>query len=248
MNKNQPLQDNEREELLESLHQQYCGSRSSWRRWTYTRKKYAWIVVVQSSYFIKRLLDIAVSFSLLILLFPLFLLVSLAIKLTDGGPVLYLSKRVGKWGHPFVFPKFRSMVQNADRIKEVLAAQNQHGQEGVTFKMKKDPRITWIGRLIRRTSIDELPQLFCVLIGTMSLVGPRPPLIEEVQRYTQEQRRRLDITPGITCIWQVSGRSELSFPEQVLLDKQYIESQSLWEDFKILLKTIPAVVLGKGAY
>jgi lipopolysaccharide/colanic/teichoic acid biosynthesis glycosyltransferase len=124
---------------------------------------------------------------------------------------------------------------------------NQHG-DGITFKIKRDPRVTWIGRILRKTSIDELPQLWCVLRGDMSLVGPRPALEKEVARYTLDDRRRLDAPPGLTCTWQVSGRSEIPFPEQVRLDAEYIEKQSLREDFKLLLKTIPAVISGRGAY
>ena len=125
--------------------------------------------------------------------------------------------------------------------------QNEHGQS-VTFKMKKDPRITWIGRIIRRTSIDELPQLWCVLKGDMSLVGPRPPVPREVALYTLQDRRRLDVIPGLTCIWQVEGRGDIPFDEQVQMDMAYIESQSFWFDIKLLLKTVPAVLTGKGAY
>ena len=121
-------------------------------------------------------------------------------------------------------------------------------KEGVTFKIKRDPRITWIGRILRKTSMDELPQLWCVLKGEMSLVGPRPPLPEEVSLYILQDRSRLDVTPGLTCIWQVSGRSEIPFSSQVKLDREYIESQSFWLDLKLLLKTIPAVILGRGAY
>lgn len=196
---------------------------------------------------IKRLLDILVALSALVLLSPLFCLVALLIKITDGGPALFWQQRVGKWGTVFAFPKFRSMVVNAEALQAKLAAANQHG-DSVTFKIKRDPRITWIGRLIRKTSIDELPQLWCVLKGDMSLVGPRPALVREVDRYSLGDRRRLDATPGLTCTWQVSGRSNIAFPEQLRLDVEYIEQQSLWQDVKLLFKTIPAVVTGRGAY
>jgi lipopolysaccharide/colanic/teichoic acid biosynthesis glycosyltransferase len=139
------------------------------------------------------------------------------------------------------------MVVNAEALKDTLLSQNVH-KEGVTFKMKKDPRVTWIGGIIRKLSIDELPQLWCVLKGDMSLVGPRPPVPREVAQYSLADRRRLDVTPGLTCIWQVSGRGDIPFPQQVELDVQYIQSQSFWLDIKLLLKTIPAVLLGKGAY
>jgi lipopolysaccharide/colanic/teichoic acid biosynthesis glycosyltransferase len=143
--------------------------------------------------------------------------------------------------------KFRSMRVDAEqRLKELLA-KNQHAT-GVTFKIKNDPRITRIGHFIRKFSLDELPQFYNVLIGDMSLVGPRPPVPREVALYSLADRRRLAITPGITCIWQVSGRSEIDFPGQVQLDVRYIESRSLWQDIKILCKTIPAVLSGSGAY
>lgn len=196
----------------------------------------------------KRMLDILVASSVLLLAMPLMLGVAILIKLTDGGPILHWQMRVGKWGRSFRFPKFRSMVSNAEALQKSLMAANQHGDNAVTFKMKRDPRITWIGRIIRKMSIDELPQLWCVLKGDMSLVGPRPALEKEVARYSLDDRRRLDASPGLTCTWQVSGRSDIAFPEQVRLDVDYIERQSLREDLLLLLKTIPAVITGRGAY
>jgi lipopolysaccharide/colanic/teichoic acid biosynthesis glycosyltransferase len=162
--------------------------------------------------------------------------------------VLFWQMRVGLHGEIFEFPKFRSMCVNAEAVRAALMANNQHGSEGVTFKMKRDPRITPIGRLIRRTSIDELPQLWCVLTGQMSLVGPRPPLVNEVARYTMQERQRLSVTPGLTCIWQVNGRSEIPFPQQVLMDIDYIRQRSIGTDVKLLAKTLPAVIRGRGAY
>jgi lipopolysaccharide/colanic/teichoic acid biosynthesis glycosyltransferase len=178
---------------------------------------------------------------------PLFAFVALLIKLTDGGPVLFWQTRVGRWGREFAFPKFRSMVVHAESLKAALMHQNDH-KVGVTFKMRKDPRVTWIGRILRKLSIDELPQLWCVLKGDMSLVGPRPPIPQEVARYTLAERKRLDAVPGLTCIWQVSGRGNLPFPRQVELDVQYIQQQSLSLDLQLLWRTIPAVLSGKGAY
>jgi lipopolysaccharide/colanic/teichoic acid biosynthesis glycosyltransferase len=237
--------------LMEELDQRYGrGTRGLGglaRRWRFWRKKYAWALVVGGAKAVKRALDLVASITLLVLLLPLFMVVALSIKLTDGGPILFWQKRVGRWGREFPFPKFRSMVTNAEKLKDTLLAQNDH-KDGVTFKMKKDPRVTWIGRIIRKLSIDELPQLWCVLKGDMSLVGPRPPVPREVAQYTLADRRRLDVTPGLTCIWQVSGRGNIPFPRQVELDVQYIESQSVWLDFKLLLKTIPAVFSGRGAY
>jgi len=217
------------------------------RQLRFLRKKYSRLLVQGGARALKRGLDVALALTALVLLAPLLLIVAVLIKLTDKGPVLFWQTRVGRWGREFAFPKFRSMIPNADRLMAQLLAQNDH-KEGVTFKMRRDPRITWIGRLIRKLSIDELPQLWCVLKGDMTLVGPRPPVPREVAKYTLAQRRRLDVTPGLTCIWQVSGRSNLDFPRQVELDVEYIENQSLWLDCKLLLKTVPAVLTGRGAF
>jgi exopolysaccharide biosynthesis polyprenyl glycosylphosphotransferase len=242
--------DDQRLQLMEELYRRYGGDSgftSLSNRLRFWRKKYAWSVVVNGAKVLKRTIDILASGLLLMALFPLFLAVAVAIKLTDGGPVLFWQSRVGKWGREFPFPKFRSMVVDAEKIKTSLLDQSHH-EDSITFKMEKDPRVTWIGRIIRKVSIDELPQLWNVLKGDMSLVGPRPPVPQEVEMYNLSDRRRLDIPPGITCIWQVSGRGDIPFDEQVQLDVQYIESQSFWMDIKILLKTIPAVLTGKGAY
>lgn len=233
----------DRQRLMETLYQKYSRAHSYRSRLTYWRKKYSWLLVVTGSRAFKRLIDMIGALALLLLLSPLMLVVALIIKISDGGPVLYVSKRVGRHGMEFWFPKFRSMIPNADKQKEALQS-----DEDIRFKLKRDPRVTVFGALIRRLSIDELPQLWCVLKGEMSLVGPRPPLPEEVRRYNLAQRQRLEIKPGLTCLWQVSGRSEVPFQQQVQLDVEYIESQSLWLDFTILLKTIPAVILGRGAY
>lgn len=240
----------ERDTLIRELEKRFAQSTNFSNVYSarYLFKKYGWMTVVKGAKLLKRGIDIFVSASLLLFLSPLFFTIAFLIKLTDGGKVLFWQSRVGLWGREFPFPKFRSMVANAEKLKDKLLEQNQHGEEGVTFKMKNDPRITWIGRIIRKFSLDELPQLWCVLRGDMSLVGPRPPVPREVAFYTLADRRRLNITPGLTCIWQVSGRSEIPFPEQVKLDVQYIESQSIWLDILLLLKTIPAVLFGKGAY
>lgn len=238
-----------RVQLMEELYARYGrSSGGGWlRTFRFYRKKYAWLLVVGSTRVLKRSLDILAAGSALLLGSPFFLAIALAIKLTDRGPILFWQKRVGQWGREFPFPKFRSMVVNAEQLKDQLLQQNQH-KDGVTFKMKKDPRVTWIGRIIRKTSVDELPQLWCVLKGDMSLVGPRPPVPREVAKYTLADRRRLDVIPGLTCIWQVSGRGDIPFPQQVELDVQYIESQSFLFDIILLFKTVPAVLLGKGAY
>lgn len=207
--------------------------------WWWLSQRYGWL---------KRGLDLAVVLPALLLLSPLLLLVALAVRLQDGGPALYWQRRVGLNGCEFAFPKFRSMRRDADAVRAQLLAANQHGADGLTFKMRRDPRVTAVGRLIRRTSIDELPQLWCVLKGDMSLVGPRPPLPSEVARYTLADRERLSVMPGLTCIWQVSGRSEIPFPQQVAMDLDYIRRPGLAHDLRLLLRTLPAVVRGRGAY
>ncbi|MCF7920704.1 MAG: exopolysaccharide biosynthesis polyprenyl glycosylphosphotransferase [Candidatus Cloacimonetes bacterium] len=214
---------------------------------SFSRKIIFWQSFISFSYSLKRFLDLILSLAGIILLSPVLVITAFAIILEDPGPIIYSQSRVGKDGKLFYFFKFRSMIVNADHLKEALLKNNE-SKDGVIFKMKHDPRITKVGRFIRKYSIDELPQLINVLKGDMSMVGPRPPLPKEVNQYTLEDRKRLHIKPGITCIWQVEGRSDIPFKEQVELDKEYIRSQSLWSDLKILLKTIPAVITGKGAY
>ena len=206
-----------------------------------------WDITIRFSAFFKRLMDIILSLAGIAVGAPIFLLTAFLVKVTSPGPIIFSQVRVGKYGRHFKFYKFRSMYIDAEARKAELLKHNESG-DGVIFKMKRDPRITPIGRFIRKFSIDELPQLFNVLLGDMSLVGPRPPLPSEVRAYTIEERKRLNITPGITCIWQVSGRSELPFQQQMALDKQYIASRSAWRDFVILLKTVPAILTGKGAW
>jgi lipopolysaccharide/colanic/teichoic acid biosynthesis glycosyltransferase len=238
-------EDQSRRALLADLERLYSGGRLG--RWRAARKRLAWRLVVGGTHAVKRAIDIVGSLAGLILCAPLLLVVAACIKATDRGPVFYIAPRVGKHGRTFPFPKFRSMVVDAEARLAKLREQNQHA-DAKTFKMKRDPRITWIGRIIRRLSIDELPQLWCVLRGYMSLVGPRPPVPSEVATYTLADRRRLVIKPGLTCIWQISGRSEIPFPEQLRLDLLYIRSRSLRTDLSILLRTVPAVLVGKGAY
>ena len=210
-------------------------------------KLFFWQFTIKMAYFIKRSMDIFVSLAMIIFLLPLLASVAILIKLDSRGPVFFIQTRVGKNGRHFNFIKFRSMRIDAEKLKTQLQQQNE-SKDGVIFKMKRDPRITRIGRIIRKFSIDELPQLFNVLVGDMSLVGPRPPLPGEVANYTLEEYKRLHITPGLTCIWQVSGRSDIPFKQQVELDKEYIRNRGFWKDLLILLKTIPAVITGRGAY
>ncbi|MCB1995427.1 MAG: sugar transferase [Burkholderiaceae bacterium] len=218
------------------------------RRWQATTAMLAWRWRTHRLAWFKRGCDIAVAVVALLALAPLLAAVALAIKLYDRGPVLFWQQRVGRHGVRFAFPKFRSMCVDAEARLAALRERNQHGQDGVTFKMKHDPRITPVGRLIRRTSIDELPQLWSVLRGDMSLVGPRPALVSEVQRYELAHRERLLVTPGLTCIWQVSGRGEVPFAQQLEMDLDYIRNRSIGLDLKLLALTLPAVVGGRGAY
>ena len=211
------------------------------------RRMWLWNFTVHFSYRLKRLIDIVASSLALLLLTPFILLIALAIKATSDGPVFFVQTRVGKYGRHFRFYKFRSMYVGAERQKHLLMSQNESA-DGVIFKMKNDPRVTPVGRFLRKYSIDELPQLFNVLTGDMSLVGPRPPLPEEVAHYTISDRKRLDVKPGLTCFWQIEGRSAIPFKQQVALDEEYIRSWSLKQDLLILLKTIPAILSGKGAY
>jgi lipopolysaccharide/colanic/teichoic acid biosynthesis glycosyltransferase len=206
-----------------------------------------WEWTVAFAKFLKTAMDFSGSLILIVIFSPLFVLTALLIYLTDPGDIFYVAHRIGLNGRPFGFIKFRSMYMNADKMKDQLLDQNESA-EGVLFKMKNDPRVTKIGRIIRRFSIDELPQLINVLKGDMSLVGPRPPLPREVSEYTLEDRKRLHVKPGITCLWQIKGRSEIPFSQQVQLDLEYIGSQNIFKDLIILLKTIPAVISGRGAY
>ncbi|WP_448337103.1 sugar transferase [Chloroflexus aurantiacus] len=195
---------------------------------------------------LKRVLDVTVAVIAIILTSPIMLITALLIKLESPGPVIFKQVRVGKDGEHFYCYKFRSMYVDAEQRLRELQAKNE--ADGPVFKMKHDPRVTRVGRVIRKLSIDELPQLFNVLKGEMSLVGPRPALPSEVAKYTYEQIGRLHAIPGITGLQQVSGRSDLDFKRWVELDLQYIAEQSIWKDIEILLRTIPAVLLGRGAY
>lgn len=194
----------------------------------------------------KRAFDVAGAVIALIVTAPLMLLISIAIKLESNGPVLYRSTRIGRGGRPFTFLKLRSMVHGADRHRQHLSHLNE--ADGPVFKISKDPRVTRVGRLLRVLSIDEIPQFLNVLRGEMSLVGPRPPIPEEVRQYEPWQLHRLDVRPGITCLWQISGRSRIGFQEWMRLDLEYIRNQSFALDLKILLRTIPAVLSREGAY
>jgi lipopolysaccharide/colanic/teichoic acid biosynthesis glycosyltransferase len=193
----------------------------------------------------KRAFDVLVSGSLLVLLAPLFLVLAAAVKLTTRGPVFYRWQVVGKGGHPFTGYKFRSMCSNADQLKKQLEGLNE--MQGPVFKLTNDPRITRLGAWLRRYSMDELPQLFSVLKGDMSLVGPRPPLVTEYARFNEYQKQKLAVKPGITCLWQINGRNEVKdFEEWMKLDLEYIRRWTPGLDLWILLKTAGEVFAGSG--
>ena len=195
---------------------------------------------------IKRLIDIVCSFVGILALSPLFIVIAIIIKLTSKGPVFFSQKRVGKYGREFNMYKFRSMVVNAEELKEKLAAQNE--MSGPMFKMKDDPRVTKVGKFIRKTSIDELPQLWNVFKGDMSLVGPRPSLPKEVAQFEEWMHKRLDVKPGLTCYWQVSGRNNIDFEDWMKLDIRYVKERNLWIDIKLIFKTVFVLFGDKNAH
>ena len=222
-------------------------ARSPWARLRsrFAVRNWAFVLTVRAG--AKRALDVIGAVSGLVALSPLLLITAAAIYIESPGPVLFRQVRVGKRGRLFTMFKFRSMRVTAEAEKQALSSKNESA-DGVLFKMERDPRVTCIGRLIRRLSVDELPQLLNVLRGDMSIVGPRPAVPAEVSQYDLEARKRLQTKPGLTCLWQISGRSELSFSEQVDLDLRYLQDRSLTKDLAIIAKTVPAVITGRGAY
>ena len=236
-----------RRELMRTLNVPLTRGGTEFLRWRQRLRLGLWESNLRVLFVIKRAVDVVLSLSAMLIFLPVYLGVGLAIWIEDGWPIFYPADRVGLNGRFFRFYKFRSMRRNADKLKSLLIQQNE-SKDGVIFKMKNDPRITRIGRFIRRYSIDEMPQFYNVLIGDMALVGPRPPVPREVAQYTLYDRKRLHVKPGITCLWQIQGRSEIPFKEQVRLDVQYIHTQGIWRNLVILMKTVPAVLLGKGAY
>jgi lipopolysaccharide/colanic/teichoic acid biosynthesis glycosyltransferase len=197
---------------------------------------------------VRRTFDVVLSALALAALTPLFIAVAIAIKIQDRGPILFKQERIGRGGKRFTLFKFRTMVHGADAMKTALAAANPEAMSGVRFKLTNDPRVTRVGRILRRFSIDEMPQIYNVLRGDMTLVGPRPPVWREVALYSPKALRRLEVTPGLTCLWQIGGRSDLTFEQQVDLDLEYIDKVQPAEEVAIVVKTIPAVLSGRGAY
>ena len=246
------------QEIRERLASRLLAAQTPWGRARLNAyvswKRFLWQFVVGLAFFLKRAFDILASFIAIVMLFPVFLGIALMVK-RDGGPVFFRQTRIGLRGREFKMLKFRSMCVDAEAKLKDLLAKNEKAS-GITFKMKDDPRITKIGKILRKSSLDELPQFWNVLKGEMSLVGPRPPVPREVALYSQADRRRFLVKPGITCLWQVGeregglleigDRNSIDFPEQVSLDVRYIESQSFWRDLLILAKTVPAILFGKG--
>jgi exopolysaccharide biosynthesis polyprenyl glycosylphosphotransferase len=246
------------EDLFLSLQEQGIRTRFAMDLFPHTRARvqleeldgvpllsFATVPTSQLQLMAKRTVDVAVSLLLLVLGLPVALFIALAVKATSGGSVLFRQTRCGLNGRFFTLYKFRTMVEDAEERRRELLHLNE--MNGPVFKLRSDPRVTWLGRFLRRFSLDELPQFWNVLRGDMSLVGPRPPIPEEVAKYQRWQRRRLAMKPGLTCLWQISGRNELDFDRWMELDLEYIDSWSPMLDLKILLKTIPAVLSGKGA-
>ena len=218
--------------------------------WASLRARFAvrgWLLRLALRAAARRAIDVLGASAGLLLLAPLLFGTALAIRIDSPGPVLFRQTRIGKRGRPFTMYKFRSMRITAEAEKDALRTSNE-SRDGVLFKMQRDPRVTRVGRIIRRLSIDELPQLLNILRGDMSIVGPRPALPSEVAQYDFEARKRLQARPGLTCLWQIGGRSELAFSEQVDLDLRYLQSRSLAKDIEIIARTVPAIIQGKGAY
>ncbi len=245
--------------LEERLQQRLLAAQSPWGRFRlnfYVQwKRVSWKLVVGFAHFLKRAFDIVIALTAIVIFAPVFVVIAILVKL-DGGPIFFRQTRYGLHGREFGMLKYRSMVPDAEaKLKDLLKFNEK--AEGITFKMKDDPRITKIGKILRKTSLDELPQFFNVVKGEMSLVGPRPPVKREVELYEQRHRRRFNVKPGITCLWQVGerqggtweigDRNAIDFEEQVVLDVRYIESQSFWKDVWLLMKTVPAILFGKGA-
>ncbi|MDI9217079.1 MULTISPECIES: sugar transferase [Clostridium] len=193
----------------------------------------------------KRALDVIASFLGLVILSPILLIVAILIKLESKGPAIFAQSRIGLNGEEFKMYKFRSMVQNAEELKEKLAKQNE--MSGPMFKMKNDPRVTKVGKFIRKTSIDELPQLLNILKGDMTLVGPRPSLPKEVEKFEPWMLKRLEVKPGLTCYWQVSGRNNIDFEEWMKLDLKYVNDMKFWLDIKLIFKTVAVLFGDKNA-
>ena len=197
---------------------------------------------------VRRFVDILMTGVALLVAAPIILIAGLAMKLSSPGPIFFGQERIGRFGRPFTMFKLRTMMHGADAQKAALEKANGDAMSGVRFKLRRDPRVTAVGRVLRKFSIDELPQLWNVFRGDMTLIGPRPAVWREVRLYDPRALRRLEVTPGLTCLWQVRGRSDLSFDQQVDLDLEYIDKVGVKEEIGIVAETIPAVITGRGSY
>ncbi len=217
--------------------------------WLHRQRLRAGLLLIDMGPRIRRAIDVVASVVALLVLAPVLLVCAVGIKLTSAGPVLFRQQRVGRYGSSFVLYKLRTMRKDADAQKIALWRRAHAGLTGgIRFKLRDDPRVTRLGHVLRKYSLDEVPQLLNVLRGDMTLIGPRPALWSEVRLHDPRALRRLEVTPGLTCLWQISGRSDLSFSQQVELDLEYIDRHSVLREVSILLKTIPAVISGRGAY
>ena len=223
-----------------------ASRRAAYRLRTGARR--ALLAVARAGPLVRRALDVILAGGALTALAPLFALVGLLVKLTSRGPIFFTQTRVGQYGRRFSMFKVRSMYVGADALKAQLAARDPGAVSGVRFKLRDDPRVTPVGAVLRKLSLDELPQIWNVLRGDMTLVGPRPPLPREVELYDPRALRRLEVRPGLTCLWQIGGRSDLTFDQQVSLDIEYIDRVQPLTEVAIVARTIPAVILGRGAY
>ena len=224
--------------------------RRSERLTRHLRRAYVRFMLALTSFgpSVRRSLDILVTGAGLLCLLPLFAVVACAIRIDSKGPIFFKQERLAEGGRRFWMWKFRTMVVNADALKDQLSRQCAAATDGVRFKMQRDPRVTRVGAVLRKFSIDELPQLFNVLRGEMTLIGPRPAVWREVARYDSRALRRLEVRPGLTCLWQVSGRSDLSFEQQITLDLEYVDRTRPLDELRIVVQTVPAVLTGRGAY
>lgn len=220
------------------------------RVWRHLRRAYVRSALALASFgpSLRRSIDIVVTGTGLLCLLPLFALVACAIRLDSKGPIFFRQERLAEGGRRFWMWKFRTMIVDADALKDQLSRQCATATDGVRFKLQRDPRVTRVGAVLRKFSIDELPQLFNVLRGEMTLIGPRPAVWREVARYDSRALRRLEVRPGLTCLWQVRGRSDLSFEQQITLDLEYVDRTRPLDELRIVLETVPAVLTGRGAY
>ena len=237
-----------RSNLLRKLPSAARGGANRLRARFHQRRVRAHVALKAQGPLLRRCIDLLVTGIALLLAAPIILIAGLAMKLSSPGPIFFGQERIGRFGRPFTMYKLRTMVHGADSQKAALEQASADALSGVRFKLRRDPRVTAVGRVLRKFSIDELPQLWNVFCGDMTLIGPRPAVWREVRLYDPRALRRLEVTPGLTCLWQVRGRSDLSFEQQVALDLEYIDKVGVKEELGIVVNTIPAVLMGRGSY